>query len=80
MTTVPTPPDDDRTGILPGGSAAAQRARLGESTDEVRTVPVSVDGVATSQQPAPRRLLLPGTVIDRYILVEHLGSGGLGDV
>ena len=80
MTTVPTPPDDDRTGILPGGSAAAQRARLGESTDEVRTVPVSVDGPATSQQPAPRRLLLPGTVIDRYILVEHLGSGGLGDV
>lgn len=79
MTTVPTPPDDDRTGVLPGGSAAAQRARLGESTDEVRTVPVTASG-APAPPPAPRRLLLPGTVIDRYILVEHLGSGGLGDV
>lgn len=67
-------PDDDRTGILPGGSAAAQRARL----DEAHTVPVS--GTTQPSTPQPAALLLPGTVVDRYILVDHLGSGGLGDV
>ena len=68
---------DDATGVLPGGSAAAQRARLGPAMDEVRTTPVTPRGAPA---PAPPQLLLPGTVIDRYILVEHLGSGGLGDV
>ncbi|MGH1342741.1 MAG: protein kinase domain-containing protein [Nannocystales bacterium] len=67
-------PHDDRTGILPGGSAAAQRARL----DEALTTPVSSNLAPPAPEPAP--LLLPGTVVDRYILVDHLGSGGLGDV
>lgn len=67
-------PNDDRTGVLPGGSAAAQRARL----DDARTV--SISGKTEPTAPAPVALLLPGTVVDRYILVDHLGSGGLGDV
>jgi len=76
---VPKPVDADRTGELPGGSAAAQRVRLGASTDQLRTVPVA-PGAPPPPEPEPSPLLLPGTVIDRYILVEHLGSGGLGDV
>ncbi|MCR9166088.1 MAG: protein kinase domain-containing protein [Nannocystaceae bacterium] len=80
MTAVPPHSDDDLTGILPGGSAAAQRARLVESGDEAQTVPVTVGHTAPAPQTTPRPLLLPGTVIDRYIVVEHLGSGGLGDV
>ncbi len=79
---VPRATNGDRTGILPGGSAAAQRARLGEATDEVRTVPVS-SALRGGTQPSPSEpaaLLLPGTVVERYILVDHLGSGGLGDV
>lgn len=67
-------PSEDRTGILPGGSAAVQRVRL----DEAVTTPVT--GKKQPVAPEPAVLLLPGTVVDRYILVDHLGSGGLGDV
>ncbi len=67
-------PSDDRTGILPGGSAAAQRARLDEAPA------ATVCGKTEPSVPQPAALLLPGTVVDRYILIDHLGSGGLGDV
>jgi Tfp pilus assembly protein PilF/predicted Ser/Thr protein kinase len=53
---------------------------LGETTDEMKTVQVSDDLPTPAPTEASESLLLPGTVVDRYILVEHLGSGGLGDV
>ncbi len=73
-------PDGVGTSVLPGGSAAAQRARAA-SSDQAPTIAFRGSSDASVAVPAVEDArLLPGTVIDRYIIVDHLGSGGLGDV